>query len=62
MKNNITIKEFEDVYIDFFIEELLDEYRNSVDYSRDVSYAITASYKCVEAMLYKMFKENIIAA
>lgn len=62
VKNNVTIKEFEDIYIDFFIEELLDEYRNSVDYSRDVSYAITASYKCVEAMLYRMFKENIITA
>lgn len=58
----ITIKEFEDIYVDFFIENLLDEYRNSVDYSRDVSFAVTVSYRFVEAVLYKMFKYNIIEA
>lgn len=56
----ITITEFEHKYVDFFVEYLLDEYRNSVDYSRDVEYAVTASYRCVEAMLLNLFKNNII--
>lgn len=60
VKCNLSIEEFEKLYIDFFIENLLDEYRNAIDYSRDVVFAITASYKCVEALLYKMFKHNII--
>ena len=60
VKNDIKLQKIENAYIDFFIENLLDEYRKSVDYSRDVLYAITASYNCVEQLLYKMFKENII--
>lgn len=59
-KTDIELKDIEDAYIDFFIENLLDEYRNSIDYSRDVLYAVTVSYHCVEKMLFNMFKKNII--
>ena len=60
VNKNISIKAIENAYIDFFVENLLDEYRKAVDYSRDVEYAVNASYRCVEAMLLKMFNKNII--
>ena len=60
IKKCANIKEFEELYIDFFVENLIDEYKHSVDYLRDVDFAVTASYNCVEALLIKMFSHNII--
>ena len=59
---NLEIKDFEMFYIDFFIESLLDEYKNSIDYSRDIKYAVNVAYTCVEKMLFKMFQQNVIVA
>ena len=60
IKDSISLKELEDEYIDFFIHNLLEEYKKIVDYNHDVKFSIIACYKYIEASLLQMFKYNLI--
>ena len=45
------IETLTDEYLDLFLKNMLQEYHRSVDYSRDLSFALNASISCVRAML-----------
>lgn len=60
--SRIMIDDFTNECIDLFIETLLAEYQNAVDYSRDMFFSVTACYNYIESLLFNYFKKNIVFA
>ena len=60
--SNILIDEFTSECIDLFINTLLNEYQNAVDYSRDMQFSVTACYRYIESILLNYFRKNIVFA